>query len=1017
MHKSIITLLVLAFTVTITVSAQRQQINFNGNWQIHYPSEAVQYPNQTKTVTLPHAWNEDWAYRVNIAQLPDDTCRYTKVFAAPKEWEGKHVFIEFEGARQSAEVWLNGQRVGLHQNGVMAFGFDLTPFIKPGEENLLEVLTDNDWAYKERNEDGTPLMVEKGATESKDGNNLPNNRLAPTSFQWNNKNFNMNMGGLPKNVKLHVTGDVYQTLPLYSNLGTTGVYVYGTDYDIQGRKVTANVESEVMNASGQSKSVTLNVEIKDNDGKTISTFKGKPQTIKPGGKAILKASQKLNDVHFWSWGYGYLYTVSTSLSVKGSTDKDVVTTITGFRKTKFGDGKIWLNDRCFMVHGYAQRTSNEWPSVGIDVPAWLSDYSNDLIVKSGGNTVRWMHVTPSKQDVESCDRVGLIQAMPAGDAEKDVTGRHWTQRTELMRDAIIYNRNNPSILFYEGGNESISRDHMKELIAIRDQYDPQGGRATGSREMLDINEAEYGGEMLYINKSGKHPMWAMEYCRDEGYRMYWDDFSYPYHKQGAGPYYRNAPADIYNQNQDQLTIEQIRRWHDYYVVRPGMGRRVSSGGVKIIFSDTNTHGRSEMNYRTSGVVDAMRIEKDAFFANQVMWNSWVDVQHKASYIIGHWNYPGGVVKDVYVVSTSPVVELFVNGKSVGKSDKPQYTFLHTFKKVSYQPGEIKAVSYSADGAVESEATHRTAGKADHIKLSVMQNPDGGMIADGSDLAVVQVEIVDKDGQRCPLDNRMINWTLEGPAEWRGGIGKSPDGDNYILDQSIPVEAGVGRVIVRSTTTPGTIRLKANAKGMDDQIVEWQSHADGQQINAGMSGYIASEHLKSVLDRGETPSTPSFTEKKRTYNIVGATAGSNDSDAKNSWDDNELSEWRNDGKLSTAWITYELEEAAEIDEINLKLTGWRQRSYPIEVVADDNTVIWKGNTDKSLGYISLFIDKPVKAKKYTIRQIGTATDKDEFGQITELAGGPATELDLYKTPGSEKVKGELRIVEIDFLKKL
>ncbi len=999
--------------ISTTVMAQRQKLNFNGNWQIHYPAEAIQYPCQTKTVTLPHAWNEDWAYRVNIADLPDDTCRYVKTFDVPAAWRGKHLFVEFEGARQSAEVWLNGHRLGLHQNGVMAFGFELTPYVRFGQENRLEVLTDNDWTYKERNPDGTPLTA-GSQTETYDGNNLPNNTLEPTSFQWNNKNFNMNMGGLNKNVILHVTGEVYQTLPLFSNLGTTGVYIYGSDYDIKGRSVTANVESEVMNASKSARKVTLNVEILDNDGRQVAQFSGKSLSIPAGQKAVVKASRRISGVHFWSWGYGYLYTVKTTLDVKGSNDKDEVVTRTGFRKTQFGDGKIWLNDRCFMVHGFAQRTSNEWPGVGIDIPAWLSDYSNDLMVKSGGNTVRWMHVTPSKQDVESCDRVGLIQAMPAGDAEKDAVGRHWSQRTELMRDAIIYNRNNPSILFYEGGNESISREHMKELIAIRDHYDPHGGRATGSREMLDINEAEYGGEMLYINKSGKHPMWAMEYCRDEGYRMYWDDYSYPYHKHGAGPYYRNAPADAYNQNQDQLTIEHIRRWDEYYVVRPGMGRRVSSGGVKIIFSDTNTHGRSEMNYRTSGVVDAMRIEKDSYYAHQVMWNSWVDVQHKASYIIGHWNYPEGVVKDVYVVSTSPVVELFVNGKSVGKSDKPEYTFLHTFRKVAYQPGEIKAVSYSDDGTVESEASHRTAGNPDHIQLTLIQNPDGGMRADGADLTLVQVEILDSKGLRCPLDNRIISWTLEGEGEWRGGIGKSPNGDNYILDTEVPVEAGVSRVLVRSTTTPGLIRLRAHAKGLEDAVVEWVSHADVQKINDGMSAYIPADHLKSVLDRGETPSTPSYTDKKQTVAIAAATAGANDSDAKNSYDDNELSEWRNDGQLSTAWITYELAEAAAIDEINIKLTGWRQRSYPIEVLADGQ-MVWKGNTDKSLGYISLFIDKPVKAKRYTIRQIGTATDKDAFGQVTELAGGPATELDLYKAKDGEKVRGELRIVEIDFLK--
>ncbi len=1009
-------LVIIPLLCTSSVMAQRQRLNFNGDWQIHYPQEAILHPGETRTVTLPHAWNEDYAYRVGIASLPDDTCRYTKVFTAPQEWAGKHIFIEFEGARQSAEVWLNGHRLGLHQNGVMAFGFELTPYLYIGKQNRLEVLTDNDWAYKEKNPDGTELLVPKTAAETKDGNNLPNNKLAPTSFQWNNKNFNMNMGGLPKNVYLHVTGAVYQTLPLFSNLGTTGTYIYGTDYDIKGRKVTAHVETQVINSSTSAQKVALQAVVLDNEGKQVACFTGKPQLIAAGDTATLAAQRRLADVHFWSWGYGYLYTVKSRL-VAGGSATDEVSIRTGFRKTQFGEGKIWLNDRCIMMHGYAQRTSNEWPSVGIDIPAWLSDYSNDLIVKSGGNLVRWMHVTPTRQDVESCDRVGLIQAMPAGDAEKDVEGRHWTQRTELMRDAIIYNRNNPSILFYEGGNESISRDHMKQLIAIRNQYDPYGGRATGSREMLDINEAEYGGEMLYINKSGKHPMWAMEYCRDEGYRMYWDDYSYPYHKQGAGPYYRKAPADIYNQNQDQLTIEQIRRWHDYYIVRPGMGRRVSSGGVKIVFSDTNTHGRSEMNYRTSGVVDAMRIPKDAFFAHQVMWNSWVDVQHKASYIIGHWDYPDGVVKDVYVVSTSPIVELFVDGKSVGKSLQPAYTFLHTFKDVAYVPGTIKAVSYAADGVtVESEASHQTAGRADHIRLTLMQNPDGGMKADGADLALVQVEIVDEDGQRCPLDNRFIHWTLEGEGEWRGGIGKSPDGDNYILAKDLPVEAGVSRVLVRSTTKAGKIRLTARAKDMKDAVLEWNTTADSQQINAGLSRYIASDHLQGVLDRGETPATPSYTEKKHTVSILSATAGSNTADVQRSWDDNELSEWKNDGKLSTAWITYELSEPAAIDEISLKLTGWRQRSYPLEVYADGQ-LIWKGNTDKSLGYISLFPDKPVKAKKYTLRQSGSATDNDAFGQVTELAGGPATELDLYKTPGSEKVKGELRIVEIDFLQRL
>jgi len=1001
MRLTLTALLACAMTMCMA-----EKINFCSDWQLHYPPQSIEHPGQTIGVTLPRAWNEDYSYRVTIADLPNDTCRYSKTFQAPTEWQGKRVLIEFEGARQSAEVWLNGQRLGLHQNGVMAFGFDLTPYLKYGQTNLLEVLTDNDWAYKERNADGTPLEI-GDAQETSDGNGLPNNKLQPNTFQWNNKNFNQNMGGLPKRVWLHVKEAVYQTLPLYSNLGTTGVYIYGTDHDIKGHKVTCNVESQVINSTDRPQRVSYEVEVLDADGKRVAKFGGSSATIAAGDTITLKARKRLSDIHFWSWGYGYLYTVKTTVRAAGMAIPDVVSTRTGFRKTQFGEGLFYLNDRCLMVHGYAQRTSNEWPSVGLDVPEWLSDYTNDLMVQSGGNLVRWMHVTPSKQDIESCDRVGLIEAMPAGDAEKDVVGRHWTQRTQLMRDAIIYNRNNPSIIFYECGNESISREHMIEMKAIRDQYDPMGGRAIGSREMLDINEAEYGGEMLYINKSGKHPMWAMEYCRDEGYRMYWDNYSYPYHQHGAGPYYRKAPAEIYNQNQDMLTLEQVRRWHDYYVVRPGMGRRVSSGGVKIVFSDTNTHGRSEMNYRTSGVVDAMRIEKDPFYAHQVMWNSWVDIEHSATHIVGHWNYPDGVVKPVYVISTSPIVELLVNGECVGRSEKAESTFIHTFENVAYQPGEIRAVAYAADGVtIESEARHETVGQPHHLQLTLMENPQGGMQADGADLALIQVEVVDEQGRRCPVDNRFIDWKLQGPAEWRGGMGKSPDGDNYILATRLPVEAGVSRVLVRSTTQAGKVSLTARAQGLADATLTWQSHQPSTEAAL----------LPCRLSRGETPAGASYTDKKRTIEIASATSGSNAEEASKSFDDNELSEWKNDGRLSTAWITYTLKEESAIEEINLKLTGWRQRSYPLEVYADDQ-LVWKGYTEKSLGYVSLFIDHPVKAKTYTIRQTGSAKDKDAFGQITEIAGGPAAELDLYKTPNSDQVKGELRIVEIDFLRNI
>ncbi len=981
-HKLFLFTFLLAILSAINIQAsERKKYNFNSEWKLRigdFPKakDTKFDDSKWKQVTLPHAFNEDEAFKLSIEQLTDTVVWYRKSFQIPELKSNQKVFVEFEGVRQRGDFYLNGHYLGRHENGVMAVGFDLTPHIKEGE-NVIAVRTDNDWMYREE------------GTNSK--------------FQWNDRNFNANYGGIPKNVFLYVTDNVYQTLPLYSNLKTTCVYVYAQDFDIQGRKATIHAESEVRNDSKATRQFSYQVTILDADGKLMKTFQGDKVTLKAGETKTVKASAILHNLHFWSWGYGYLYTVKTALKDDNNQIFDEVSTRTGFRKTRFAEGKIWLNDRVIQMKGYAQRTSNEWPAVGLSVPAWLSDFSNDLMVKGNANLVRWMHATPWKQDVESCDRVGLIQAMPAGDAEKDREGRQWEQRVELMRDAIIYNRNNPSILFYECGNKAISREHMIEMKAVRDKYDPFGGRAIGSREMLDIREAEYGGEMLYINRSEHHPMWATEYCRDEGLRKYWDEYSYPFHKEGDGPLYKGQPATDYNRNQDELAITMIARWYDYWRERPGTGNRVSSGGTKIIFSDTNTHYRGAENYRRSGVTDAMRIEKDAFYAHQVMWDGWVDTEKDQTYIIGHWNYPDNTVKPVQVVSTGEEVELFLNGNSLGKG-KRQYNFLFTFDNVAFKPGKLEAVSYNKAGKEISRYAVNTAGEPASLKLTAIQNPEG-FHADGADMTLIQVEVVDKDGQRCPLDNRTIQFTLKGQAEWRGGIAQGKN--NHILDTNLPVECGINRALIRSTTAAGKVTLTAQAKGLLSASLTLETVP--VKVTGGLSTYLPQATLKGRLDRGETPSTPSYKDSKKGVRIVSAKAGSNNNDAEKSYDDIELTEWKNDGKLSTAWITYTLERDAEIDDICIKLQGWRSRSYPLEVYAG-NTLIWSGNTDKSLGYIHLNVEKPVRANTITIRLKGNTSDKDAFGQIIEVEAIAANTMELEKSSS----KHQLRIIEVEFL---
>ena len=968
-------------------TSPRVKYNFNSDWKVFVGdaqgAESTSFDDSAwKEITTPYAWNEDDAFCKDIKDLSTGIAWYRKHFKLPADSNNKKVFLEFEGIRFAGEFYLNGKFMGRHENGVMAFGFDITNDVKSApQENVLAVRIDNAWDYKEKSTN--------------------------TAFQWNDKNFNANYGGINKNVFLHITDRLYQTLPLYSNLETTGVYVYAQDLDIKNRSAKITAETQVRNEYPTTKTFSYEVIIEDMNGKRVKTFDGGQYTIASGETKIISATAKVNNLIFWSWGYGYLYNVYTI--IKSDTignrqsaigNVDAVKTRTGFRKTEFTNGMVKLNDRVIQLKGYAQRTTNEWVALGSAVPAWISDFSNRLMVESNANLVRWMHVTPWKQDVESCDRVGLIQAMPAGDSEKDIDGRRWVHRVELMRDAIIYNRNNPSVIFYESGNKGVSEEHQREMTALRDKYDPYGGRASGSREMLNSKVAEYGGEMLYINKSAKMPVWAMEYSRDEGLRKYWDEFSPPYHKDGDGPLYNNQDASVYNRNQDSHAIENIVRWYDYWRERPGTGKRVSSGGVNIVFSDTNTHHRGAENYRRSGEVDAVRLPKDGYFAHQVMWDGWVDIERTRIHIIGHWNYAQGTKKNIYVVSSADKVELFINGISKGFGEQSS-RFLYTFKNIEWQSGAIKAVGYDAKGKKLVETEKRTAGKPAAIRLTVHTSPNG-LRANGSDIALVDVEVVDANGQRCPTALDTINFSLEGAGEWRGGIAQGKD--NYILSKSLPVENGVNRILIRSKTEAGKIILNASADNLKSASVEIVSQP--VKVFDGLSLEMPFDGLPSYLARGATPLGESFTISRKPVMIASVNAGVNADKAANSFDDNEVTDWSNDGNLSTAWIEYNFPRPANINEVTLKLAGWRTQSYPIKITIDGKEV-FKGVTQRSLGYVTITF-KPTTGKSLKIELTGNPSNRDAFGNIVEIQGTP----DPNSAAGKNADKGTLSIVELE-----
>ena len=862
-----------------------------------------------ETVSVPHTFNDGELFDSLITGAGDAGTRcitfYRKHFSLDEEHAGKKIFLEFEGVRQAAYLYVNGQFVGYYEHGVDPFGFDISEYVQFGsdQDNVIAVALDNTSA---RGMTNYMSETRPGSTPgSNDG----------VGYQWNTNDFNPTVGGLTRDVILHVKNDVYQTLPLYSNLKTIGAYVYGSDFDIPNKTATITVEAEVRNESESAQDLTLEVAVVDRDGMLwyhfaseanvtvpVAQDKGAAfQTVVPDDAyaedpaptdtstvevKTITASARVSGLHLWSTKDSYLYQVYSILKDSEGNVLDVTEITTGFRKveSKGGvDGGIYINDELVWLTGYAQRSTNEWAAIGV-APDWMHDYDMELVRQSNANFIRWMHVAAQPADIRACDKYGIACVQPAGDKEGDVSGRQWDQRVEAMRDTIIYFRNSPSILFWEAGNSSVSVEHMKEMTDLRKQLDPHGGRSMGCRaladEMAAVDASEYVGTMLgrkvyYDGKftgngeetRDKRAIVESEYYREEAPRRVWDDFSPPDFDYKHGP--TANEGDAWDMTAEDFVINSAGAYMEFYNSRVGANSKtpVYSAAAALCWTDSIQHGRNTQteNARMSGRVDPARNLKQSFYAFQVLQSTKPSI-----YLVGHWNYPTDPSvypegrdpknKTVYVLASNcKYVELFINGQSVGKNGSPSDGFVYAFPGIDItqctEGSYIEAVSYNSKG--EELARHKieTAGEAASIRLMAHTGPQG-LLADGSDVAFVDVEIVDAQGRVLPLDYSELKLSVEGPAELRGGY-NSGYIVNYGEDQvnaaelnrdpsTIRAECGTNRVFLRAGYTAGDITLTVKREGLPDASITLTS----QSVET--TGGLTTQMPQQIADPGIVP---------------------------------------------------------------------------------------------------------------------------------------------------------------------
>ncbi len=799
-------------------------------------------------VSIPHAINGLQTYASAITGSGGKGTRcmllYRKEFTVPEKAEGGKVFFELEGIRQGAYVWVNGQKVGYYEAGIAAFGFDITNYVKPGEKAIIAIAEDGTSArdasvYLHETKPGSEWGAGDGSV-----------------YQWNTNEFNPTQDGLVYDAKLYVSSDIYQTLPLYNNLKTTGTYIYGTDYNTRTNSATINVDAEVRNESDLAKDLSLEVAVVDKDGILKYNFESDVKNAAAasdkgvvyetavendvydtdeGGNVIalnktqintpdvthITASYKASDLRFWSLDDPYLYTVYTILKDSDGTVLDVKSHETGFRKVSYSvSGGLKINDQYVWLRGYAQRSTNGWAVLGI-APDWLSDYDMELLKGSNANFVRWMHTAPRPTDVRAADKYGVAIACPAGDKEGNAPdGRKWSQRTEAMRDVMIYYRNNPSIIFWETGNSPMgTAEKANEMAQLREKIDPNGMRFIGARSVQAADQMNYqwmyAGTMLekyastakaQMEKNGIFgPIQETEYSRGESPRRVWDDFSPPDYDY-VGKYAGSAEdkLDANDLTQEDFALKTAQEYSVYYADRMGgsSGNDYYSAIAALCWTDSLELGRNRAteNARVSGRVDPVRQEKENYYVYQAMQNDNAQVK-----ILGHWSYPELSAdtynyydktkkdsdsyyiydkskklkrdpknKTVYVIGSPKVskVELYVtnNGKEelIGSCDTPESTFIYSFNNVDITKGnKVTAVGYDKLGKeVTRDEIERTY-DAYSIRLKPVTSKDGWR-ADGSDIAYFDVEVLDKNGNVCALNYDRINFKYSGNGKWLGG---------------------------------------------------------------------------------------------------------------------------------------------------------------------------------------------------------------------------------------------------------
>ena len=821
MKKSLIIILLVLmkiFTSDVWAAAPvaRQHLLMDLNWKFIQAdvkdAEASGFNDANwRTLNLPHDWSIEGEFKQDAitkgagGYLPTGIGWYRKHLNISAISKGQQFWIEFDGVYMNSEVWINGHHLGKHHYGYTSFYYDLTPFLKKGE-NIIAVRVDNS--------------------------------IQPNSRWYSGS-------GIYRHVWLDVAGPVH--------IGQWGTYVSTPKVD--SSSATISVRTSIESTLSVAKKLLLRSVILDVTGREVATA-DTPLSLVPSGKTDVEQSLTVDSPLLWSVDNPSLYTLHSYI-LDGTKPVDNLTSTFGILKIEFDKDKgFLLNGRHIKMNGVCLHHDAGCLGAAVPEQAWRRRL--EILKEMGCNAIRTSHNPPAPEFLDLCDKMGFLVMDEAFDEWVEAKGqvqfgyhKYFAECSQTDLVSMIHrDRNHPSVVIWSAGNEvpdqvaETGSEVMRKLVETFHKEDP-------TRPVTQANDRIAAGD-----GPAKIPFLALQDIVGYNYVDRWNERRELYYSVDRHDYPERKMIGTENVSVGGLR-GQYSLGTDQSDGRPGRSRDYRLGMIQAEqlwkFTSVNDYVIGDFMWTgidylgeagwpskssSSGVIDLCGFPKDGYYFYQSQWTKKPMV-----HLLPHWNWTGneGKVIPVIAYTNCDTVELFLNGKSFGKKSyvfpqqghskswngytrpyiAPTTSDLHLSWDVPYEPGTLKAVG-KKDGKIVSEEVRTTSAPA-AIRLSADRK---SFNADNHDIVSVRVEIIDENGLVVPTANNAVEFNVEGEGTIIGTDNGNPQDKTQMKSKKRSAFNGLALVVIQSTEKAGDIRITAVSQGLKDAVIQVVSQKAG-----------------------------------------------------------------------------------------------------------------------------------------------------------------------------------------------